>query len=241
MTKPNVNKLPAVPGWISHIGIDVAQLKPVPVDWNILAASHAEEAFTVNDIRGFSNLQPTFEGAPGPRRETATVGMLQEKHGVLQSDVYNFLLNMLSIEDLANDYVYFHRLFMTHRASFNDPFSGELVYAMPEDFEGEFTFKAIGSMLGARDMERRDFLGLMNIIFTNPIMASGAMSKMQEWVARAMDYFRIRSPKELYEGLDQVQFDPNQIMALNQMMGGRGQGGPGMLPAGAPKPQLIGA
>ena len=109
-------------------------------------------------------------------------------------------------------------------------------YASPEDFEGMYSVRAVGSMLGARDMERRDFLGLMNIIFGNPALAQGALSKVPEWISRAMDYFKIRSPADLYESVD--DFEPMDLQSLMEMGAkpGRG-GGPGMLPGGQAKPQ----
>jgi len=164
--------------------------------------------------------------------------MIQEKQGGTQQDIYNFLLNLMTVEKIAEDYNLFHRTFMTDPSPFNDPMADEQPYAEAEDFEEMFTFRAMGSLLGARDMERRDFLGLMSIIFGNPALAQGAMKKVPEWISRAMDYFKIRSPADLYENVENFEPQPLQQLMEQGAFGGRGKGGgPGMLPAGQPKPQ----
>lgn len=233
-----VNKIPYVPGWITKVGGNVDQIKPVPVDWHILGQSLQQEGWSEMAIKRYSNTHEPIRGEPAPGRQTATATMIQEKRGSTQQDIYNFLLNLMTVEKIAEDFNLYHRLFMTDPSPFNDPSAKEQPYAEAEDFEEMFTFRAMGSILGARDMERRDFLGLMNIIFGNPMLAQGALNKIPEWISRAMDYFKIRSPADLYENVENFQPVPLQdLMGEMGAIGGGKGGGPGMLPMGMPKPK----
>ena len=78
----------------------------------------------------------------------------------------------------------------------------------------------------------------MSIIFSNPALAQGALPRVPEWISRAMDYFKIRSPGDLYENIE--NFEPMDLQTMMEAGPGFGSpkgGGAGMLPGGMPKPK----
>lgn len=177
---------------------DINGLKPMPVDWNILPQALSRATMIERDIQNYSNAFPQMRGQPGISQGTATGDIMIRQAGELRSDTYNLLLAMMSIEDIIADIVKFKKMFMTRNSNFYYWPEGRIERATPEDYEGEFTFKAIAGYKQAREIERKHMIEAMTLIFGNQAFLPLVMPKANEWLERLLDYFDIRSPEQLH-------------------------------------------
>jgi hypothetical protein len=216
---------------------DVNALLPQKQDWNLLAMCLRRQDSIYMDIMNYSNAYPQFRGAAQKGQETATEFLGMKSAGELRSDTYNLLLAMMGVEDLIKDIIEFKRMFMTDPSKFYYWPDQKTVKATPEDYEGQFTFKAFAGFKNMQMLERKELIEAMSLIFGG---AAGAFlpyvtPKAEEWLDRLLDSFpQIRSPEQLrlteQERMTaQVEAKFGQVM---QMLGGMGGGGEGtkMLP-----------
>lgn len=202
---------------------DVNGVVPMRVDWNLLTASLNRKAKIEGDIQNYSNAFPQMRGAPQQGTETATEYMGMRSAGELRSDTYNLLLSMISVEQMVRDIVYLKQMFMTDPSSF---------YYWPEDkgntatladYSGDFAYRAMAQYKMSREIDRKQLIEAMTMVFGNQAFLPLVINKGGEWLARLLDYFDIRDADSLYDSPEQAQM--NQLM---QMMGSiGGPGGPG--------------
>jgi hypothetical protein len=207
---------------------DINGLKSVPVDWNILAQSIARGGLIEKDLQNYSNAFPQMRGQPGMSQGTATGDVMMRQAGELRSDTYNLLLSMMSIEDMVQDIVRFKRIFMTDESSFYYWPEGKVQKATPEDYNGRFTYKAIAGYKQAREIERKQMIEAMTLIFGNQAFLPLVLPKANEWLDRLIDYFDLRSPEQLYVTDEETQANSMNQMLMSIMQGiGGGGGGDG--------------
>lgn len=204
---------------------DINGIKPTPIDWNILPQSIARGAVIEKDLQNYSNAFPQMRGQPGQSQGTATGDVLMRQAGELRSDTYNLLLSMMSIEDIVQDIVRFKRMFMTEDSSFYYWPEGKPQKATPDDYNGNFTYKAIAGYKQSQEIERKQMIEAMTLIFGNQAFLPLVLPKANEWLERLIDYFDLRSPEQLYVTDEETQQNAQmqQLMAL--MQGGQGSGG----------------
>jgi hypothetical protein len=147
--------------------------------------------------------------------------------GELRSDTYNLLLAMMSVEDLVKDIVFFKQIFMTDENSFYYWPDQKTAKAGPEDYSGNFTFKAVAQYKMQREIERKQFIEAMTFIFGNQAFLPLVGPRIEEWLDRLLGYFDLRNPEQLFASQQQQQM---QQMMMN-VMGLMGQGGQGGQPA----------
>lgn len=223
---------------------DVNGLKPMPVDWNILAQSLMRGKMVAEDIQNFSNAFPQMRGQGVPGSETATefVGMRQA--GELRSQTYNLLLAIMSVESMIEDVVTFKQMFMTEDSSFYYWPEQNTMKATPQDYNGRFTFKTFAAFKQMLEIERKQYIEAMALIFggANGAFLPFVMPKADEWLDRLIDYFEIRNPEQLKlsnEDLQQAQM-MSQVQQLMGMINGGGGMGGGQQPALGEKAMRMG-
>jgi len=206
---------------------DVNAIVAQKQDWNLLAMCLRRQDSIYMDIMNYSNAYPQFRGASQKGQETATEFLGMKSAGELRSDTYNLLLGMMGVEDIVKDIIEFKRMFMTEPSKFFYWPEGKTVKASPEDYNGEFSFKAFAGFKNMQMLERKELIEAMGLIFGG---AGGAflpyvVPKAEEWLDRLLDSFpQIRSPEQLRlteqeRMMAQVEGKFGQIM---QMLGGMG-------------------
>ncbi len=202
---------------------DINGVKPMPMDWNILSQSLLRGNVIEKDLQNYSNAFPQMRGQPGNTQGTATGDMIMRSAGELRSDTYNLLLSMMSIEDMTQDIVRFKRMFMTEESEFYYWPESQTRKATPDDYKGNFTFKAIAGYKMAREIERKQMIEAMTVIFGNQAFLPLVLPKANEWLERLIDYFDLRSPEQLYITDEETRM--NAMMQQLQMMTGQGGNG----------------
>lgn len=203
---------------------DVSGIKPLPIDWNILTASMNRQGMIERDIMNYSNAFPQLRGQNQPGQSTATEYMGMRSAGELRSDTYNLLLSMMSIEAIAQDIVKFKRMFMTDPSSFYYWPEEKTNTVTPDDYSGNFTFKALAGYKMAREIERKQLIEAMTMIFGNQAFLPMVMPKANEWLSRLVDYFDLRSPEQLYVSDDEMKAQQmmQMVQGLLPILGGGG-------------------
>ncbi len=210
---------------------DVNGVVPMEVDWNILAQSIARGAIIDRDIQNYSNAFPQFRGSSESGADTATEYIGMRQAGELRSQTYNLLLSMMSIESMAEDVVNLKRLHMSDDEKFYYWPENETAIVSPEDYKGNFTFRAYSGFKQAREIERKQLIEALTFIFGNQAFLPIVMPKANEWLERLIDYFDLRSPEQLYvTDQDQAKAQMDQFLQ-SMMMGMAGGGGNGKKPA----------
>jgi len=211
---------------------DVNGMKPVPVDWNILAQSLARGQLISGDIQNFSNAFPQMRGQ-SERVETATEYVGMKQAGELRSQTYNLLLSIMSVEAIVEDIVNFKQKFMTEDSEFYYWPDQTTMKATPEDYRGRFTFQTFASFKQMLEVERKHYIEAMTLIFggANGAFLPFVMPKADEWLSRLVDYFEVRSPEQLMLTNQQMQ-QAQQMQQVMQMMQMIGMGGPQKYPQG---------
>ncbi len=224
---------------------DVNGIKPVPIDWNILAQSMVRGKMIAEDIQNFSNAFPQMRGQGVPGSETATefVGMRQA--GELRSQTYNLLLAIMSVESMIEDVVTFKQMFMTEDSSFYYWPEQKTMKATPQDYNGRFTFKTFAAFKQMLEIERKQYIEAMAMIFggANGAFLPFVMPKADEWLDRLIDYFEIRNPEQLKlsnEDLQQAQTMSLVQQLMGMINGGGGMGGGSQQPALGEKAMRMG-
>jgi len=199
---------------------DVNGVQPMKQDWNILMASLKRHALVENDIQNYSNAFPTLRGQPSPGVDTATEYMGLRGAGELRSDTYNLLLSMMSIEDMARDIVIFKRMFMTQPDSFHYWPEGKSSRISPDDYYGNFSFKAFAGYKMTQEIERKQLIEALTMVTTNPMFQPLIAPKANEWLERLLDRFpNIRSPEQLYVSDTEMMMQQLQQMLMGGMEG----------------------
>ncbi len=214
---------------------DVNGMKPMPIDWNILAQSLLRGGMIAGDIQNFSNAFPQMRGQAEPGIGTATeyVGMRQA--GELRSQTYNLLLAIMSVEGIVEDIVNFKQMFMTENTSFYYWPEQTTMQATPGDYKGKFTFQTFAAFKQMLEVERKHYIEAMTLVFggANGAFLPFVMPKADEWLDRLIDYFEVRSPEQLrlsnqeLQQAQQMQQVQQMMQMIGGMMGGQGQIGQG--------------
>ncbi len=207
------------PGGLTFMD-DINGVKPMPVDWNILAQSMVRGRMIEGDLQNYSNAFPQMRGQPGLSQGTATGDVMMKQAGELRSDTYNLLLSMMSIEDMVHDIVRFKRIFMTDDSSFYYWPDAQVQKVTPDDYNGRFTYKAIAGYKQAREIERKQLIEAMTLIFGNQAFLPKVLPKAEEWLGRLVDYFDLRSPEQLFESDVERQQQAMQQLMQQMMMSG---------------------
>jgi len=197
---------------------DVNGVVPMKVDWNILTAALNRKGRIEQDIQSYSNAFPQMRGAPQAGQRTATSDMIMQSAGELRSDTYNLLLSMMSVEEMVRDIVHLKQIFMTEDTSFYYWPDKSPVTATPDDYNGNFTYKAVSQYKMAKEIERKQFIEAMTMVWSNQAFLPFVGPKAVEWLGRLLDYFGIRDTQQLYS-------NPQEEMLMNMMMMLMGNGG----------------
>jgi hypothetical protein len=208
---------------------DVAGITPMKVDWNILPQSIQRGKMIEMDIMNYSNAFPQLRGQQVSGTETATEYMGMRSAGELRSDTYNLLLSMMSIEQFAEDIVQFKRMFMTDSSKFYYWPEQKTNIVTPNDYTGNFTYKAFAGYKKEREIERKHMIEAMGFIFANQAFLPLVIPHANEWLDRLLDYFDFRSPEQLYVTDEEMKMQQQDQMMqmMSQMIAGGGQGGAG--------------
>lgn len=201
---------------------DVNGIVPMKVDWNILTAALQRKARIELDIQNYSNAFPQMRGQSVSGQETATEYVGMKQAGELRSDTYNLLLSMMSVEDMVKDIVRYKRMFMTTPNNFYYWPENAPVTATPEDYTGNFTFKAVAQYKMSREIERKQLIEAMAMVFGNQAFLPFVVPKADQWLSRLLDYFGIRDAQQLFAN-PQEQMMQQMMMMLTGGMQGNGQ------------------
>lgn len=219
---------------------DVNGIVPMKVDWNILAASGARKSRLEMDLQNYSNAFPQMRGAPQTGSETATEYMGMRSAGELRSDTYNLLLSMLSVEDMVADIVRYKKMFMTDPSGFFYWPDNKPRKANPSDYAGSFSFKAVAQYKMAKEIERKQLIEAMTLVFGNQAFIPLVAPRAEEWLSRLLDYFGLRDADQLFASQEEQQAQQAMMMLQGMMGGGQGggNGGPLSVSSGQPAPAL---
>ena len=203
---------------------DVNGVKPMPMDWNLLAQSLARGGMIERDIMNYSNAFPQFRGGMTGGGKTATETIALQQSGELRSQTYNLLLAVMSVEDMVEDIVKFKKMFMTEDSQFFYWPDQQTMKATPEDYQGNFTFQTFAAFKQMLEVERKQYIEAMTLIFggANGAFLPFVMPKADQWLERLIDYFEVRSPGQLMlsnQELQQAQM-LQQVQQVMQMIGG---------------------
>jgi len=221
---------------------DVNAVKPLPQDWNLLNMCLLRQKSIYEDIMNYSNAFPQFRGQPLQGAETATEYLGIRSAGELRSDTYNLLLSMMGIETIVKDIVDYKRMFMLNSNSFFYWPEQKVRGATPEDYEGNFTYKAFASFKHMKEIERKQFIEAMSLVFRNVAFMPFIGPKIEEWLDRLLDYFDIRSPEQLRLSETERQganMESEMQRLLMFMQGGQGGQGSPNVPAMGEKANRI--
>ena len=197
---------------------DVNGIVPMKIDWNILTAALQRKGRIEQDIQNYSNAFPQMRGAPQGGAETATEYMGMRSAGELRSDTYNMLLSMMSVEDMVKDIITLKKMFMTKDNSFYYWPENKSMTVTKEDYEGNFTFKAVSQYKMSKEIERKQFIEAMALVWGNQAFLPMIGPKADEWLSRLLDYFGIRDSQQLFS-------NPQEEQMMNMMMQAMGAGG----------------
>jgi hypothetical protein len=205
---------------------DVNGIVPMKIDWNILTAALQRKSRIEQDIQNYSNAFPAMRGQPSSGDTTATEFMGMRSAGELRSDTYNLLLSMMSIEDMVRDIVKYKKMFMTQPNSFYYWPEEENVTVTADDYSGNFTYKAVSQYKMSKEIERKQFIEAMALVWGNQAFLPMIGPKADQWLSRLLDYFGIRDAEQLFS-------NPQEQKMMNMMMQAMGatQGGNGSTPA----------
>ena len=204
---------------------DVNGVQPMKVDWNILTAALQRKGRIEQDIQNYSNAFPQMRGAPQGGAETATEYMGMRSAGELRSDTYNLMLSMMSVEDMVKDIVRYKKMFMTSPNSFYYWPEQSAMTATPEDYAGNFTYKAVSQYKMSREIERKQLIEAMTMVFGNQAFLPFVVPVADQWLSRLLDYFGIRDAEQLFASPQE-----QMMQQLMMMLTGGGQAG-GQQPA----------
>lgn len=197
---------------------DVNGIVPMKVDWNILTAALQRKTRIENDIQNYSNAFPSMRGQAQGGVDTATEFAGLRSAGELRSDTYNMLLSMMSIEDMVKDIVNLKQKFMTQNSSSYYWPEKSVVTATPDDYAGNFTYKAVSQYKMSKEIERKQFIEAMALVWGNQAFLPFVGPKADEWLGRLLDYFGIRDSQQLFSNPEQEQL----MNMLMMVMGGAG-------------------
>ena len=209
---------------------DVNAIVTQKQDWNLLLMCLKRQDAIYQDIMNYSNAFPQMRGGSiGGGKQTATEYQGMRMAGELRSDTYNLLLAMMGVESIVEDIVEFKRMFMTDPSKFFYWPDQKPAIVQPEDYQAKFTFKAFSGFKQMQEIERKQLLEAMTLVFGG---AGGAflpyvMPRAQEWLERIIDsYPEIRSPEQLMltEQEKMIADQQAQMQQLMQMMGQMGGG-----------------
>lgn len=224
---------------------DVNGVTPMKVDWNILTAALQRKSRIEMDIQNYSNAFPQMRGqsvAGGSDTATEYVGMKQA--GELRADTYNLLLSMMSVEDMVRDIVKYKKMFMTDPNGFYYWPESQSITATPEDYEGNFTFKAVSQYKMSKEIERKQLIEAMTLVFGNQAFLPFVVPRADQWLGRLLDYFGIRDTVQLFASPEEQQMQQLMMMLTGGMQGGGQQPALGeremRMPEGSPNPALMG-
>lgn len=206
---------------------DVNALKPLPQDWNLLQMCLLRQKSIYEDIQNCTNAFPQLRGAPVSGTETATEYMGMRSAGELRSDTYNLLLAMQGIETIVKDIVDYKKMFMINSSSSYYWPEGQMNKTTAEDYNGNFAYKSFSSFKHAKEIERKQFIEAMTLVFGNQAFIPFILPKIEEWLERLLDYFDLRSPEQLRltEAERQQANEMSQMQEVMQLLTGGGEGG----------------
>lgn len=200
---------------------DVNGVVPMKVDWNILTAALQRKTRIEMDIQSYSNAFPQMRGAPTQGADTATEYMGMRSAGELRSDTYNLLLSMMSVEDMVKDIVRYKRMFMTEPSTFFYWPDEQPITASPEDYYGNFTYKAVAQYKQVKEIERKQLIEAMTMVFGNQAFLPFVVPRADQWLGRLLDYFGIRDAEQLFANPEEQQMQQLMMMLTGGMGGGQ--------------------
>ena len=212
---------------------DVNAIVPLKNDWNLLNMCLLRQKAIYEDIQNCTNAFPQLRGAPVTGAETATEYLGMRSAGELRSDTYNLLLAMQGIETIVKDIVDYKKMFMIDQSSSYYWPEGKTNTATPEDYNGNFAYKSFSSFKHAKEIERKQFIEAMTLVWGNQAFMPFIVPKTEEWLERLLDYFDLRSPEQLrLTEMERMQAQGMaQLQGMMQLLGGGGT-----TAGGAPKP-----
>jgi len=219
-------KLLSAPGRIIYS--EYGGLKKLDVDYNALVAGQAREQAIIADIMDATNTFLQVRGAPMERREPATTTLKMQEAGDIRSNMMNIMLESQYVEAIAEAFVEFNRKFLSVDLEFQVPDgSQQRVKVQPQQLFGDFSYKAQGGAMLAREVERKQYMEMMGMVFSNPMFQPLVMPKASEWLKRLFYlYPSIHNPETLYQTMDPDQLMKAQVQAraFEQLASGAGQG-----------------
>lgn len=221
---------------------DVNGVVPMRVDWNILTAALQRKSRIENDIQNYSNAFPQMRGQ-GISTETATEYMGMRQAGELRADTYNLLLSMMSVEDIVQDIVKYKRMFMTTPNHFFYWPENVTTMATPEDYQGNFTFKAVSQYKMSKEIERKQLIEAMSLVFGNQAFLPFVVPRADQWLGRLLDYFGIRDTQQLFATPQEQMMEQMMMTLTGGMQSGQrpALGEKEMrMPESSPNPMLMG-
>lgn len=223
---------------------DVNGVVPMRVDWNILTAALQRKSRIESDIQNYSNAFPQMRGQGTPGSETATEYAGMRQAGELRADTYNLLLSMMSVEDIVQDIVKYKRMFMTTPNHFFYWPENVTTMATPEDYQGNFTFKAVSQYKMSREIERKQLIEAMSLVFGNQAFLPFVVPRADQWLGRLLDYFGIRDTQQLFANPQEQMMEQMMMTLTGGMQSGGQQPALGekemRMPESSPNPMLMG-
>ena len=144
---------------------------------------------------------------------------------------------MCSVEEMAYDIVKFKQMMMTEPSSFYYWPDQRTAKATPDDYYGNFSFKALASFKQAREVERKQLIEAMTFIFGNEAFLPRVIPRADEWLSRLLDYFDLRNPEQLWASEEEALMNQMMQTMMGAGMMGNGNGQvqgkplPGAMPA----------
>jgi len=170
------------------------------------------------------------------------MGMRQA--GELRADTYNLLLSMVSVEDMVQDIVKYKKMFMTTPSNFYYWPEGKNMSASVEDYQGNFTYKAVSQYKMSKEIERKQLIEAMTLVFGNQAFLPFVVPRADQWLGRLLDYFGIRDTEQLFATPQEQMMEQMMMMLTGGMQGGGQQPALGekemRMPEGSPNPMLMG-
>ncbi len=181
---------------------------------------------------------------PSRGSETATEYAGMRQAGELRADTYNLLLSMMSVKDIVQDIVKYKRMFMTTPNHFFYWPENVTTMATPEDYQGNFTFKAVSQYKMSREIERKQLIEAMSLVFGNQAFLPFVVPRADQWLGRLLDYFGIRDTQQLFANPQEQMMEQMMMTLTGGMQSGGQQPALGekemRMPESSPNPMLMG-
>jgi len=165
-------------------------------DWNLLNMCLFETEAIYEDIQNCTNASSTFVVLQS-RVQRQRQSTLDEECGELRSDTYNLLLAMQGIETIVKDIVDYKKMFMIDQSSSYYWLKARRTPLRQRIYNGNFAYKSFHPSKHAKEIERKQFIEAMTLVWGNQAFMPFIVPKTEEWLERLLDYFDLRSPEQL--------------------------------------------